>query len=39
MSNVEIKLKLRETCRRIKREEGTGWGMLRVDKLIGDGVN
>ena len=38
MSNVEIKLKLRETCRRIE-EEGMGWGMLQVDKLIGDGVN
>lgn len=37
MSNVEIKLKLRETCRRT--EEGMGWGMLQVDKLIGDGVN
>lgn len=35
MSNVEIKLRLRETCERVSGTmAGTGWGMLRVDKLL-----
>ncbi len=35
MSNVEIKLRLRETCERVTGTmAGTGWGMLRVDKLL-----
>lgn len=41
-SNVELKLKLRQTCERsyinrdMKREleEGSGWGSLRVDRLL-----
>ena len=33
MSNVEVKLRLWETCRRLK-EEGTGWGMLNVERLL-----
>ncbi len=35
MSNVEVKLRLRETCERIPGKlSGTGWGMLRVDRLL-----
>lgn len=35
MSNVEVKLRLRETCERIPdRPSGTGWGMLQADRLI-----
>lgn len=33
MSNVEMKLKLRQTCRRLENEE-TGWGLLQVDRLL-----
>ncbi len=33
MTNVEVKLKLRESCRRLE-EEGTGWGMLNVERLM-----
>lgn len=36
MNNVEIKLRLRETCEKVQgKAEGTGWGMLRVDRLLG----
>ena len=35
MTNVEIKLKLWETCERItEKRKGTGWGMLRMDRLL-----
>lgn len=33
MSNVEIKLKLRETCKKISGTE-SGWGMLHVERLL-----
>ncbi len=32
--NVEVKLKLRETCERQKDDESQGWGCLRVDRLL-----
>ena len=35
MSNVEIKLKLRESCRRTG--SGDGWGLLDVERLLGPG--
>lgn len=34
MSNVEVKLRLRETCRRLPGLEESGWGMLQVDRLL-----
>lgn len=33
-SNVELKLKLRETCRPIPAMEGQGWGCLNVSELL-----
>lgn len=37
MGNVEIKLKLRGACDRMPAKEETGWGMLRVDRLLACG--
>lgn len=34
MSNVELKLKLRQTSRRIADGKMNGWGALRVDGLL-----
>ncbi len=35
MTNVELKLKLWETCEKIEEKRaGTGWGMLRMDRLL-----
>lgn len=34
MGNVEVKLKLRETCRKQAGKETTGWGMLHVGQLL-----
>ena len=34
MTNVEIKLKLRESCVKMKGTE-SGWGMLHVGRLLG----
>lgn len=34
MGNVEVKLKLRESCRRRTDKETTGWGMLDVRRLL-----
>ena len=34
MTNVEIKLKLRESCVKMKGRE-SGWGMLHVGRLLG----
>lgn len=36
MSNVEIKLRLRETCRHIEMEGEQGWGLLQVDRFLAD---
>ena len=33
MSNVEVKLRLRESCTPLE-EEGTGWGLLNVSRLL-----
>ena len=33
MSNVEVKLRLRESCTPLK-EEGTGWGLLNMSRLL-----
>ena len=33
-SNVELKLRLRQTCDRSFIKEGSGWGALRVDRLL-----
>lgn len=35
MNNVEVKMRLRETCRSIPGEEDAGWGMLQVSRLLG----
>lgn len=32
--NVELKLKLRETCERRQNGRNQGWGMLRVDRML-----
>lgn len=36
MSNVEVKLRLRETCRRIPIDTEQGWGLLQVDQFLTD---
>ena len=33
-ANVEIKLKLRETCERQQNGKNQGWGILRVDRML-----
>lgn len=33
MSNVEVKLRLRESCAELE-EEGTGWGLLNMKNLL-----
>ena len=33
-TNVELKLKLRQTCERVPINDGSGWGALRVDRLL-----
>ena len=33
MTNVEVKLKLRESCISLD-EEGTGWGLLNIGELF-----
>lgn len=36
MRNVEIKLRLRETCRHIRMEGEQGWGLLQVHRFMED---
>jgi len=35
MSNVEVKMRLRQTCRKQPDGQTAGWGMLQVDRLLG----